>query len=324
MPHSISFMIFLGMEEKRKNAIKALVEKLGSKADTRDMENVESKLEGMNRGPVAAIWDKVTFLWNTFRNDCPPAWKALIIGALLYLVLPVDIVPDFIPGAGLVDDVFAIGYVFASVKALAQKAAPAIEKKADRLIKANVYPLVKAELDRMHMKRLVNSLVNLLVFIVAELLVIFPVFGTFASSLVSSLLLTGAAVWAAVRTVKAVIRSLPVVREMWKVKSVKGGLAEFFRSHYKALSVAEKFVDSFFALIGEKENRKTLDRLVDYAYRLLIRDLVRFVLVEAVIIAIFFIVRRAMMGAGDVSTFSIIFQPYISLAASLENGHIGL
>ncbi|MBO4312471.1 MAG: DUF1232 domain-containing protein [Desulfovibrionaceae bacterium] len=37
--------------------------------------------------------------------------KALIVGALGYLLLPLDLVPDFLPVVGYLDDIFALGYV---------------------------------------------------------------------------------------------------------------------------------------------------------------------------------------------------------------------
>jgi uncharacterized membrane protein YkvA (DUF1232 family) len=67
------------------------------------------------------------------RNDLPllmrllRAWKAGVyrglsprtvlacIGALVYLVSPVDLVPDFIPGIGFLDDAVVLGLVLQSL-----------------------------------------------------------------------------------------------------------------------------------------------------------------------------------------------------------------
>lgn len=38
-----------------------------------------------------------------------------IAGALAYVVLPIDVIPDFIPGVGFLDDVFVIGMVMKSI-----------------------------------------------------------------------------------------------------------------------------------------------------------------------------------------------------------------
>lgn len=45
----------------------------------------------------------------------PSTW-AVIAGALAYVVLPIDVIPDFIPIAGWLDDAFVLGAVIASLK----------------------------------------------------------------------------------------------------------------------------------------------------------------------------------------------------------------
>lgn len=60
-------------------------------------------------------------LYHCLGDKDTPAWaKGVIVGALGYLILPVDLVPDIIPGAGYGDDwaalVAALGTVAAYVK----------------------------------------------------------------------------------------------------------------------------------------------------------------------------------------------------------------
>ena len=59
----------------------------------------------MKKGAIAKIWENVLALW-ALAKDPNAAWgsKALAIGALVYLVSPVDLIPDFIPVFGLTDD----------------------------------------------------------------------------------------------------------------------------------------------------------------------------------------------------------------------------
>jgi len=40
----------------------------------------------------------------------------IITGALAYAVLPTDLIPDFIPGVGFLDDAFVIGWTIKTVK----------------------------------------------------------------------------------------------------------------------------------------------------------------------------------------------------------------
>lgn len=70
-----------------------------------DAERIDpDKLKRMNRGPIAKIWDKVVALWEYIKDpNAPLGGKAIAIAALVYLISPLDAVPDFIPG-GLLDD----------------------------------------------------------------------------------------------------------------------------------------------------------------------------------------------------------------------------
>lgn len=86
---------------------------MGKNVTSSDISNVKNNLSSMNRGPIARIWDKVMSLWNAFNSPSTPAGvKTIIIGGLIYLVCPVDLIPDLIPVLGLSDDVFVVTQVF--------------------------------------------------------------------------------------------------------------------------------------------------------------------------------------------------------------------
>ncbi len=63
---------------------------------------------------------KAKALWR-YLNDkqTPVAHKAIIIAALLYCIVPMDLVPDFIPLSGLLDDLAIVVSVLAYVDAKA-------------------------------------------------------------------------------------------------------------------------------------------------------------------------------------------------------------
>lgn len=62
---------------------------------------------------VSAIWALVKgdlkLLWFALKHPEAPAWLKLgVVGLGLYFLLPIDIIPDFIPGLGMVDDLVVI------------------------------------------------------------------------------------------------------------------------------------------------------------------------------------------------------------------------
>jgi uncharacterized membrane protein YkvA (DUF1232 family) len=78
-------------------------------------------------------------LFYCLKDRDTPAWaRGVIIGALGYLILPADLVPDMIPGAGYGDDwgaiVVALGAVAAYIKDEHKAKAKA---RMDRLFKSH-------------------------------------------------------------------------------------------------------------------------------------------------------------------------------------------
>ena len=96
-----------------------MAKRFGSNASASDINNVRDNLDKMNRGPLKKVWGKVTQLWEAFKSpDTPASAKAIIIGALLYAVSPLDVIPDVIPVLGLTDDAGVIGLAFTQVMRL--------------------------------------------------------------------------------------------------------------------------------------------------------------------------------------------------------------
>jgi uncharacterized membrane protein YkvA (DUF1232 family) len=56
-----------------------------------------------------AVVEKALVLFYVLRDPAtPPRAKAIIIGALGYFIMPLDAIPDLIPGAGFSDDLGAL------------------------------------------------------------------------------------------------------------------------------------------------------------------------------------------------------------------------
>lgn len=49
-------------------------------------------------------------------DTTPARQKVMLFGALGYLILPVDLIPDFIPGLGFADDLVALKAAYDTVK----------------------------------------------------------------------------------------------------------------------------------------------------------------------------------------------------------------
>ena len=90
-------------------------------AKPQDVERIRSNLDSMNRGPVTKLWNDVRALW-TMVGDPSAAWtsKAIAVGALLYLISPLDAIPDVLPIVGLSDDA---GVILAAVASLCNELA---------------------------------------------------------------------------------------------------------------------------------------------------------------------------------------------------------
>ena len=84
----------------------------------------ESYSSGASRsGPFAAVMDDfrtlvrlvVAYARGNYR-DIPPDSLALIVAGLVYVVSPLDLIPDAIPVVGFVDDAVVIGWVIKAVR----------------------------------------------------------------------------------------------------------------------------------------------------------------------------------------------------------------
>ena len=48
-------------------------------------------------------------LWRAFRSPRTPLWlKAAMVGVVLYLVSPIDLIPDVLLGFGIIDDLVLV------------------------------------------------------------------------------------------------------------------------------------------------------------------------------------------------------------------------
>ncbi|HZY19040.1 MAG TPA: YkvA family protein [Ramlibacter sp.] len=87
------------------------------------------------------MWKRVTVLWTVLRGDARQLWFALRHPAApgwlklgtaliaLYLVSPIDLIPDFIPGLGVLDDLIVVPF---AIRWLLRRLPPELKGTAGR------------------------------------------------------------------------------------------------------------------------------------------------------------------------------------------------
>lgn len=96
----------LGNQEKLDSLIKSAKEK--SKKKSKQLKSVWNEFQTLLR-LLKAYWKK------EYRET---PWRTILYAtaALIYFVNPLDLIPDFIPMTGLLDDISIITFVISSIK----------------------------------------------------------------------------------------------------------------------------------------------------------------------------------------------------------------
>lgn len=77
-----------------------------------DEYNNRKEAKGFLKGVIMLIPNFLKLLYRLFKDSrVPMAEKAMLIGAIAYVVSPLDLLPDVIPFIGQVDDLYLIGLV---------------------------------------------------------------------------------------------------------------------------------------------------------------------------------------------------------------------
>lgn len=75
-----------------------------------------------NEGPIAEVFNDLKLLLSLVKDYISGAYREIpygailaALGGILYFLSPIDFIPDFIPGIGLIDDVFVLGLVLKQI-----------------------------------------------------------------------------------------------------------------------------------------------------------------------------------------------------------------
>lgn len=212
---------------------------------------LEEKLPSMKRGPIKKVWDKVLFLWDKFKSpEVPLRLKVTIVGALLYLILPADVLPDVIPGIGLVDDLSVILIVFREVS---KYVLPKIEKKIEQKIYDTCYEKIDEKLSLIFKTTLLNTLWTFLANALGCAILVIKPFGTPYSRYVAYVVFGLTAAWAIFRIIRNLVQYGAITKKIaaaiWHRRSISKGLSDFVKEEYiyinyiyAGIEIAKSFV----------------------------------------------------------------------------------
>lgn len=214
---------------------------LGEKATEDDVQALGAKLPSMKKGVIAKVWDKVLFLWEKAKSpEIPLSFKVAIIGALLYLVLPIDAVPDAIPGLGLLDD---LGVILSVAHKLSKYVLPKIEK-IERKIENKFYEIsyqkIDEKLSAVFTSILINTVITFCVNAIGCMILIFKPFGMSASRYVSIALFAVVFIYALIRFILYMKEYGQMTKKLavsvCKQKNFSKGISDFICTEYKYIA----------------------------------------------------------------------------------------
>ena len=243
----------------KKRALKKAKE-LGEQASEKDIQELDFKLPVMKKGPIAKIWDKVVFLWERLKSsEMSKKYKVAIAGALLYLVLPLDVVPDVLPVVGLLDDVAVILSIVGLVSKIVDVSKVVIpqiqkiEKKIEEKFYEISYKVIDEKLAALFSSILITTCITFIENVMGCIILVVKPFGEPASRYVAITIFIMAALYSLTRFIIYLknygTMTLKIAAGIYRKKNVSEGLADFLCTNYvfvakifAGIQIAQKFV----------------------------------------------------------------------------------
>lgn len=88
-----------------------------------DLVDRASRKAKARQGRLTQVWESLTACFRLLRayatgqyREIPWASLLSIIAAVVYFVMPLDLIPDFLLGFGMIDDAVLIGWILGSLR----------------------------------------------------------------------------------------------------------------------------------------------------------------------------------------------------------------
>jgi uncharacterized membrane protein YkvA (DUF1232 family) len=98
-----------------------------------DEDGFWRKLRGLLKKASRGLLEKALWLYYALKRDDLPAWaRTAILGALGYLILPLDLIPDVLLPLGLTDD---LGVIVSALATVARYVGPEEKRQAEEKLR---------------------------------------------------------------------------------------------------------------------------------------------------------------------------------------------
>jgi uncharacterized membrane protein YkvA (DUF1232 family) len=115
--------IIINAVEKTKSKAEEYIHNPDKSKQLLDAALKKSKQKEKSKGPLGEIWESLMALFRLLRAYIRREYTAipwgsivLVVVAIIYFVSPIDLIPDWLPLAGFIDDAAVIAFVIAQIK----------------------------------------------------------------------------------------------------------------------------------------------------------------------------------------------------------------